>query len=234
VKPADSITIPYLIVVLALMPVLGVRSWFRLKSGKPLPSKNRRYLAMIVLQILLLAGTSLVARQNNISLFGPAWPPAWAWATVVAYLILFAVRTRSGWHKVSEDTKRQARLILPETPIELGYWIPISLLAGVSEEYAYRGVAFIMLSQIAGLPFFSVIVCVLAFGIAHMMQGWRGARVAMLMAIMFHAIVFRTQSLALVMAFHVAYDLTIGILAMQAFMRDNVTNAAGIPAASSS
>jgi hypothetical protein len=78
VKPPDSITILYLVVVLLLMPALGILSWFRVRSGKPLPSNTRRYQTMIVMQFALLAWTSLVARQNSFHLLDSNLPPAWS------------------------------------------------------------------------------------------------------------------------------------------------------------
>jgi membrane protease YdiL (CAAX protease family) len=197
-------------------PVLGVLSWLRVRSGKPLPPKDRRYRAMIVLQVLLFAITSLAAKQNDVRLFGPVWPPAWTWAAAAAYLLFITARIRVGWRKLTEERKHRARLTLPENPVEMRYWIPTSLLAGVSEEYAYRGVAYSVLSQITGSPAISLIVCVLTFSIAHMMQGWRATVGIALLAVLFHLTVLLTQSLYLVIVFHVAYDLVIGILGMRA------------------
>jgi membrane protease YdiL (CAAX protease family) len=171
---------------------------------------------MIALQVLLLVITSLAAKQNNFSLLGQAWPPAWTWVAASAYLLVLSLRIRVGFRKLTEERKQGARLTLPESPAEMRYWIPISLLAGVTEEFAYRGVAYNVLSQITGSPGISFLVCVFVFGIAHMMQGWRGVRGAVALAALFHCIVFLTQSLYLVIVFHAAYDLVIGILGMRA------------------
>ena len=212
----DTITIPFLLWVLVLMPVLGVLSWLKVKSGKPLAAKERRYRAMIALQVLLLVMTALAAKQNDLSLFGAVWPPAWSWVAAAGYLLFIAARVRIGWRRLPEERKQRARLTLPENRREMGYWIPISLLAGVTEEYAYRGVAYIVLSQITGSAAIALVVCVFAFGVAHMMQGWRGATGAATLAILFHCTVLLTQTLYLVVAFHAAYDLVIGILGMRA------------------
>jgi membrane protease YdiL (CAAX protease family) len=215
VATPDTITIPFLLWVLVFMPALGVLSWRRVNSGKPLLPKERRYRAMIVLQVLLLVLTSLAAKQSNFSLFGPAWPPAWTWAAAAAYLLFIASRIRVGWRKLTEERKQRARLTLPQNPAEMRYWIPISLLAGVTEEYAYRGVAFSVLSRITGSPGIALVVCVLSFGIAHIMQGWHATLGIVLLAILFHIVVLLTQSLYLVIAFHAAYDLVIGVLGMR-------------------
>ncbi len=171
---------------------------------------------MIVLQVLLFAITSLAAKLNNFSLFGSARPPTWTWAIAAGYLLLMAVRVKIGWRKVTEERKQRARLTLPENQAQMRYWIPISLLAGITEEYAYRGLGYSVLSEITGSAAISLLPCVLAFSIAHMMQGWRATIGIEVLAMLFHAVVFLTQSLYLVIVFHAAYDLVIGILGMHA------------------
>jgi membrane protease YdiL (CAAX protease family) len=220
VKPPDSITILYLVVVLLLMPALGILSWFRVRSGKPLPSNTRRYQTMIVMQFALLAWTSLVARQNSFHLLDSNLPPAWIWVAAAAYLTFIATRVRVGWRRATEKQKRRARLVLPETPSQMRYWVVISLLVGVTEKYAYRGVAYTVFSRITGSPALSVLVCILSFGIAHLMQGWRGVVLASSLAVLFHFTVFLTHTLYVAIAFHAAYDLIVGILAMRALVRD--------------
>jgi membrane protease YdiL (CAAX protease family) len=220
VKPPDSITISFLVFVLLLMPTLGVLSWFRVKSGKPLLPKNRRYRTMIALQLVLLALASLTARQNSLRLLDAHWPAAWVWAVAAAYLTFIAVRLHFGWRRLSEERKQRARLVLPENASQMRYWIAISLLVGLTEEYAYRGVAYTVLSQITGAPGLAVVVCVLSFGFAHMMQGWRGVLLASAMAVLFHITVFLTETLYVVIAFHTAYDLIVGVLAMRVLGRD--------------
>ncbi len=226
-KATDSITIPYLVVVLSLMPALGVRSWFRLRSGKPLPPKCSRYRAMIALQLMLLTWTSLVAKQNNIGMFGSVRPPAWTWAAAAAYLTFVGVRVWLGLRKLTPEHREKVRLILPENPSEMRYWLLISLLAGVTEEYAYRGVAYSTLHEITDSLIVSLTACVLAFAIAHVMQGWRYALGAGIVALLCHLMVFLTHTLSLVIVFHVAYDLTIGVLAMQALMRNAAATTPG-------
>jgi hypothetical protein len=186
---------------------------------------------MIATQILLLAMTSLAAKQNAVSLVGLSGPPAWIWPAAAAYLGVIAVRVEIAWRHLSEERKQKARLVLPENPADMRYWIAISFLAGISEEYAYRGVAYVALSEVIGSPILAVVICVLSFGIAHMFQGWRGVLGAMLLALLFHFMVFETQTLCLAITFHVAYDLVVGILGMRGLMRDGTMKDAQAQAA---
>jgi hypothetical protein len=179
---------------------------------------------MIAGQILLLAMTSLAAKQHAVSLFGLGGGPVWIWPAAAAYLGVIAVRVKIAWRHLSAKKKEKARLILPENLPEMRYWVAISFLAGIAEEYAYRGLAYIAISEITGSSVLALVLCVVSFGVAHAIQGWRGVLGAMLLALLFHFTVFETQSLCLAIAFHVTYDLVVGILAMKGFMRDATTN----------
>ena len=115
--------------------------------------------------------------------------------------------------------------MLPESPSEMRYWVIISFLAGMTEEYAYRGVVYSTVYDITNSLTVSLTICVLAFAIAHVMQGWRYALGAGLIALLCHLVVFLTQTLSVVIVFHIAYDLLVGALGMQALMRDTAADA---------
>ncbi len=224
---SDSITIPYLFIVLGLLPLAGIRSYVRLKSGKPLPPKNRRYVAMISGQVLLVAYSFLVAGKNGLNLLGTV-PGVWAFVGSGLYLALIALRMQRGWKKLSAERKQRARVLLPENLEEMRYWVPISLLAGLSEECAFRGMAYIGLRKVTGSAILSTVVCVAAFAIAHMMQGWRGVLGTGVIALLLHGIVYLTQGLYLATVVHAAYDLVVGGIAVRHFRQDEmaVTQAA--------
>jgi membrane protease YdiL (CAAX protease family) len=210
----------FLTYVLLGMPALGVASYFRVKSGKPLPPKLRRYRAVIGLQLFLLTLTFLVARQNKVELFGPAWPSLWTWLIAAGYLALIAMRLNRALPRISPERKQRARLLLPEDGTQMRTWMLISILAGLSEECAYRGLAYIAVGQETGSRLTAVAICTAAFGVAHMLQGWRGVLGTALLALVFHGLVFLTQGLYLAIGVHIGYDLMIGFLAMQVFLRD--------------
>lgn len=225
VAGADSITIPYLLWVLLFFPVMGVISYYRLKSGRPLPRKPRRYGAMIAMQLLLLAYTLLLAQKNQVDLFGKHWPSFWSWILAAAYLAFIGVRLNAAWRRLKPERKQRARVLLPENPPEMFYWVPISFLAGLSEETAFRGMVYVALIEMTGSAGFAVTVCVLAFALAHMLQGWRGVLGAGVIGLVMHAVVYMTQGLYLAIAIHAAYDVVVGTIAMKHFQRDRQISA---------
>ncbi len=203
----------FLTYVLLGMPALGIASYFRVRSGKPLPPKLQRYRAVIVLQVFLVALTVAVAKKNLVELFGSIRPSGSAWLLAAAYLAVIAVGLNRGWRKLSEERKQRARVLLPEDSVQWRFWIFISILAGLSEEMAFRGLAYVAVSQQTGSSALAVLICTAAFGIAHMLQGWRGVLGTSLIALIFHAIVFLTSGLYLAIGIHIAYDLIVGYIA---------------------
>jgi membrane protease YdiL (CAAX protease family) len=213
----------FLTYVLLGMPALGVASYFRVRSGKPLPPKKQRYRAVVVLQIFLLALTLIVARQNEIELFGPVWPSLWTWLIAAGYLALIALRLNRALPKISQERKQRTRLLLPEDQSQMRIWILISVLAGLSEECAYRGLAYMAVGQQTGSRVLAIVICTAAFGVAHMLQGWRGVLGTAVIALVFHGLVFLTQGLYLAIGVHILYDVIIGVLAMRMFLRESAT-----------
>ena len=217
----DAVTIPYLLGILVMMPLGGIYSYFRVRSGKPLAPKTRRYRAMILMQLLIVYVTFEVAKKNGIALFHGNWPVLWIWAVSGLYLAFIGVRLNSVWYKMSAARKQRARLLLPEFPQQMWYWVPVSLFAGLSEECAFRGMAYLALREITGSASISVLICVAAFAVSHMMQGWRGVLGTGVIAAVMHGIVFTTQGLYLAIGIHAAYDVMIGVIALRHFRRDD-------------
>jgi len=210
----------FMVLALMVMPALGVASYIRIRSGKPLPPKPRRYRSMIVFQLLLLLITVQAAREAGAPLLGRAFPGPLAWLIAGAYFVFLTVRLRRAWPKLTLERRERARIILPDHPSLMRMWVVISALAGFSEECAYRGLAFRFLTANHGSVALALLVCVVAFGVAHMTQGWRGVLGTSVIALTMHAVVFLTQSLYMAIALHAAYDLMIGVIAMPILCQD--------------
>jgi len=186
---------------------------------------------MLAFQFVFLFFTSLAAKQNGIQIFGPVSPPAWTWAAAAVYVVLIGVSFWRKFWKATPKQKHKIRVTLPENPDELWYWIAISFLAGVTEEYAYRGVAIAAIYEMTGSLTVALAICVFAFTVAHVMYGWREVIGIALFALLCHLAVLYTHTLSLVVAVHVAYDLVLGVLATVAFLRESQRNTAEAQAA---
>jgi len=186
---------------------------------------------MIAFQFVFLFFTSLAAKPNAIQIFGPVSPPVWTWTASAVYVVLIGVSFWRTFWKSTAEQKHKIRAALPENPDELWYWIAISFLAGITEEYAYRGLAYAAIYEITGSPTVALAICVLAFTVAHVMYGWREVIGIALFALLCHLAVLYTHTLSLVVAVHIAYDIVLGVLATVAFLRESQRNTAEARAA---
>ena len=204
----------FLLQVLVTAPVLGIVSYLRIRSGKPLPDKRRRYRTGLFIQALLLLITMLAARAQRVPIIAGPLPGFTAWFLAAAFLSVLALRTRRALPKLSPARLERVRIILPDDASQMPYWVAISAMAGITEECAYRGLAFRFLAAGLGSVPLALTLCIVSFGVAHMVQGWRGVLGTSIVAAIMHATVFLTGSLYLAIVTHAVYDLTVGIIAM--------------------
>jgi membrane protease YdiL (CAAX protease family) len=233
VSPSFSVAgFAYLFWVIVMVPLMGIWSWYRIRSGKPLAPKEKRYRAMILTQVWLVVITFAVMQENGVDCFARGWPPLWGWALATGYMALLTQRVRVGWRKISEERKQNARRLLPESYAHLRYWIPISLLAGFSEEFAFRGVAFVLLTRLLHSEIVAVCLCVISFALGHMMQGWRGVLGTSIIAVLMHGLVYLTGGLYLPIVTHAAFDLIVGCIAVRSFTQASASTLQQAQAAS--
>ena len=204
----------FMVQVLITAPALGIFSYLRIRSGKPLPPKRRRYRSGLVIQALLLLITTVAAREQRVPVIAGPMPGLGAWLIAAAFLAMLGFRTRRALPKLSPARVERIRIILPDDGSQMPYWVAISAMAGISEECAYRGLAFRFLTGNHGSVALALALCIASFAIAHMAQGWRGVLGTSIVAAIMHATVFLTGSLYLAIVTHAVYDLTVGIIAM--------------------
>jgi uncharacterized protein len=204
----------FLFLVLIFVPVAGIASYLHIRSGKPLRPKRKRYIATIVMQWNILVFTLIAAQAEGIVLLGRQWGDLLTWLLVAGYMGFLTFRLRHAWSKLSDERKEKARRLLPDDPSLMRLWVGIAAMAGISEELAYRGLAFQLLRGMGLNIALALLICVTTFAIGHMTQGWRGVLGTFVLALVFHGLVFLTNSLYLAIAFHAVYNLIVGVIAM--------------------
>jgi membrane protease YdiL (CAAX protease family) len=207
----------FLLCIFLMMPALGVRSYLWIKSGKPVPPKTHRYGTAIGLLVVLFWLAWMVALTEELTLFHSSGVQAEYWEVGLIFTAVLLLRTRTGWARIPQERKNTIRLLLPENPRELAYWVVISLLAGIAEETAYRGVAFQLLCAMTHSPVLAMLLCVIAFAAAHMAQGLKAAVAVGVIGALLHALVIWSGTLYVAMVVHAIYDLLLGVLVMRLF-----------------
>jgi CAAX protease family protein len=101
--------------------------------------------------------------------------------------------------------------LLPAKPVEFAPYCALAVTAGVCEEFLYRGFAMAALTR-AGAPLWSVLVLSsVLFGLAHAYQGRGGIVGTALLGLLFALMRIVFNSLAPVMVWHAAVDVTAGV-----------------------
>ena len=209
----------FLFIVLVFIPVSGVAGYLRIRSGKPLRPKRQRYRIIIVAQFIILLITLSATRREGIELLGRQWGSPAIWLITAGYLGLIIWRGRRAWARMSADRMEKARRLLPDDPSLMRLWVGIAAIAAISEECAFRGLAYQLLVRMSLHPGLAILVCVVSFATGHMTQGGRGVLGTFLIALIFHGLVFATHSLYLAIAFHAAFNLIVGAIAMPVLSR---------------
>ena len=192
-----------------LLPIGAWRSRRRLLADE-LPPRKAYFVSVIIQQLIFLGISIGVAVSLGIPVLGP-WRFDLPVALASAGLLVGAVFTiRPRWEKQVAAGERQVHLVTPTDRTEYGLWAVISMLAGIGEEITYRGVLFAIVTALTGSPAASVVLCSLAFGAGHLVQGWQAAAAVVLFAAAFHLIVMASGSLHLAIIVHAGYDLIAG------------------------
>ncbi len=218
----DSITPAILILVFVVLPIVSVRGYYQLRSGKPLPPKEKRFSGTVVGQLVVLLPAMASARSQGLELWPLRFPTLWQWLVGAFTLTALLLWICHLWRAKLRAMADQARLHLPENPEQLRYWVLVSLMAGAAEEYVYRGVVYAAVVSLTGKAFSATLICAVAFGAAHLSFGLRSSVWTALSGVLLQTLVLWTGALYLSIALHVTYDLMVGIVAMRILMRGHL------------
>jgi membrane protease YdiL (CAAX protease family) len=140
-------------------------------------------------------------------------PRSWAWTATAIFVIVGALawsslRIRPKAEMIRKKVQDGIGALIPDSHQERSWWGAVSLGAGVSEELVYRGFLLYYLSvflpQINSLE--RVLLISLAFGLAHIYQGWKGSVAAGIIGLILAGLYLTTGSLILPIVIHAATD----------------------------
>jgi hypothetical protein len=180
-------------------------------EGQPLPNRLRHFRVTAFALLAFASISLLVAWVQRIPLFPRSLPPPTA---VIAGIVFYAVAVLHGrrrWRSAVERRAPAVYLFMPVNARERGWWIAVSLLAGVGEEITSRGVQAAVVGMATGNFWVTVLLCSISFGLAHAIQGWKTVAIISVFTVGLHALVWLAGSLYVAMIVHVAYDITAGI-----------------------
>ena len=202
--------ISFLLFFGVLIPVLAYRSRDRLLKLRPLPTRTRLYVSTIIQLALFLLVALIAARAEGLD----AWrvPRHWliSGAITLALLIGMLVATRPIKRAAVERRDPRVYFTMPADAREMALWIGVSVMAGVAEETAYRGVFSDLAMRLTGSLGLAWGTAVLAFTVAHANQGIRSMAVIAIFSVVAHALVYFSGTLLFAVVLHAAYDVLAG------------------------
>jgi membrane protease YdiL (CAAX protease family) len=210
----------YLIYLLGLIPFAAIRSVRRFNAPdapdgappwRPLPSRMRMFISTSIILVILFALAWFTARSVGYQIFPvPTLGARELLAGVAALAICFALIFVARAIRTPEEiAKLPVNRLMPQGPRETVAYSVMSILAGISEEAAYRGVLVQVLGLVLGNPWVAVLVAATAFTIAHALQGWKSMLIIFVIACAMHALVWFTGTLVIAMVVHATYDLAV-------------------------
>lgn len=200
------------------LPLAALRMHRRMATGaKAVPDPKKHFRGATIELVMLMALSIAVARITRIDLL--AFDRAKivpGLAAGVAMYVAAVLTMRPRWRQAVEKRAPIVRLFMPRDAGERGWWIAVSVLAGIGEEITWRCVQTQLLVQlvgpIVGTYAVAALLSALSFGGAHFLQGWRSCAVIVVFALGFQTVVWASGgSLFVAMAVHVVYDLTAGL-----------------------
>jgi CAAX protease family protein len=131
----------------------------------------------------------------------------------IAFLVVFGglQQLLAGLLKVS--TPATVRAMLPQTPLEMALWVPLSLTGGFCEEVIFRGYLQRQLSVLSGSMVGGIVLQALIFGLSHGYQGWKMMAIIAVYGACFGWLAHWRASLRPGMLAHALQDGASGLLA---------------------
>ena len=205
----------FLFYLLGLLPLMAFRSAkaFNAPPDAPapraFPPRAAIYLNSTVALALLFALAWFAARRVDFHIFalpalGAKQLLAGAGALLFQFVMMYASRAVRSTAELSDMAVNR---IMPQSPREHALYSVMSVVAGIAEEAAYRGVLMSVFWSATGSAWIAVSVSALAFALGHAVQGRKSMAVIFVMACSMHALVWYTGTLVIAMVVHAIYDL---------------------------
>jgi membrane protease YdiL (CAAX protease family) len=221
----------YVFLIGVFLPAICLRSYFRLKAGARFPPKPAFFRSTLITLGVIFMIAWFVWRSFGMPVF-PVYAFRWKDAALgLATLLLFLCVMVPRWKYKARHERVELYRRVPQTADEMGWWIPVSISAGVAEELAYRGVLFGILIYWVPNWWAAALLCALAFALGHAIQGWVNILIIFTMSVVLQGLVRFTGTLYIAMAVHALYDIIAGFTYLR-FYKSTAPEVSAAPSAS--
>jgi len=200
----------YFIGLLVYLIYATFRSRKRIATMPKLPSRTRHFTTTLIVLGLIYVLTLLVARVDRITLYPRVMPTPLQIGVGLALAMVLAAGMRPLWRQSVAKGDRRLSLFSPQGGREKTLWIAVSLMAGIGEETAYRGVLYVLLLTLTQSPWAAAGLSALIFAGNHAVQSNRSMVIIFIFSLMFQALALWSGALYVGMLTHFIYDVIAG------------------------
>jgi membrane protease YdiL (CAAX protease family) len=231
VRPSAIALFAMLAVVLVAIPVFAL-----IRAGKDDPARaleRRIKHARYARSMLVLWGiTALALYALRLYGLGPAdvgvRAPNAPWEYGAGLIIPATFWFLSiGRSNIDPDYLRKVGRMIPIDSSDWIWFVPISVTAGVCEEFLYRGYALTQITTMTGSLGLGFFLSSIAFGLAHAYQGKLGVFGAMITGALYAAVFLLTGSIIPCMIGHFVQDIFGGFTLSRRLRETHVETAVG-------
>jgi uncharacterized protein len=126
-----------------------------------------------------------------------------------AWLVWLAIN--GAWNKFWGADPSVSIYVLPRRLLDVLLWIAVSISAGISEEFAFRGYLQRQFGALTGSRWLGLVLQAVVFGIAHAYEGMRAAMQIVVFGLLFGLVALRRKSLRAGMIGHAWADIMSGL-----------------------
>ncbi len=210
------------IFLLALVTAWSAWGYFgtvRMRTAQN-PHRAAMYALTILWEWFLVAYIAWGAKRHGSSLrelIGGKWNDLKAFLKDVAiaagfWLISLVVLLCAAVALHATKTGQNIRFLLPQSQLEIFFWILTSITAGICEEIIFRGYFQRQFSAWTGNVPAGVLLSAAAFGAGHIYQGWRSAIIIVVYGLLFGILAEMRKSLRPGMMTHAWHDGFAGLV----------------------
>ncbi len=201
----------YFIGLLLFIVYASFRSRRRVAEMPVLPSRTRHFASTLIMLVLLFALALIVARLDGIRLYPRVVPTPLQIGAGLLVAFVLAAGMMPMWRRAVAKGDRRIYLFSPQTGREKALWIAVSLIAGIGEETAYRGVLYILLRTLTHSAPAAAVLSAAIFAGNHGLQSTRSMVIIFFFSLIFQALALWTGSLYVGMLSHFVYDVIAGL-----------------------
>jgi membrane protease YdiL (CAAX protease family) len=214
-RPSTLAVFAMLAVVLVAIPVAAL---LRARFDDPDRAQERRVKhARYARTLLILWGiTALALYALRLYGLGPAdvgvRAPYAPWEYIAGLIVpAMFILVSGGRENISADYLRKVGRVIPIDASDWIWFVPLSVTAGVCEEFLYRGYALTQIASLTGSVGIGVLLSSAAFGLAHVYQGRLGVIGTTITGALYAAVFLLTGSVVPCMIGHFAQDIVGGL-----------------------